>query len=383
MTLLEGIRWVKNKLAETKKQVFKIRMNSLTNSIKTIYHRTSSIRVKVSAWKQSSNQTLSKTNQQTHQIKQRMVQVDWKSRIRSYRMQMVKGVGGLGLLAAITMGGNHYVEANTVEVFHVLVNNEEIGVVSNPQVVDDFKIEKYKKIEDNNPNSHVILNTDAVTLKSERAFKKEVDNQATLAKLDGMLSSRTVGIQIVIDGKIIGNVKDKDTAEQIFSQIKGKYMTAKTKDASRVSILSASSTTDLNPGESEQQKIDFVQKIELNPIDIQPNTLMDPQDVLTKLQTGDVQPTKYTVEKGDCVSCIAKKFSISKQVIYQNNPWIVDDILKIGQKIDLTVLQPTLSVQTVEKVVENQEIQYDTDYQKDDSMRLDQSKRIDDGRRNA
>jgi murein DD-endopeptidase MepM/ murein hydrolase activator NlpD len=100
-----------------------------------------------------------------------------------------------------------------------------------------------------------------------------------------------------------------------------------------------------------------------------PDQIMNPEEVLQKLETGDVQPTKYTVQQGDCVSCIAAKFGISKQLIYQNNPWIENDKIKVGQQLDLTVLQPTLTVKTVEKVVENQEIQYDTIYEQDANLR--------------
>jgi murein DD-endopeptidase MepM/ murein hydrolase activator NlpD len=113
-----------------------------------------------------------------------------------------------------------------------------------------------------------------------------------------------------------------------------------------------------------------MQSVETGDIPIKPDELANPDEVVAKLITGDVQPTKYTVAAGDCVSCIAKKFGISKQIIYDNNPWIKDDMIKIGDVMDLTVLQPTLSVKTVEHVVQNQEIQYDTEYVKDDSLRL-------------
>ncbi|UJF33340.1 peptidoglycan DD-metalloendopeptidase family protein [Paenibacillus hexagrammi] len=45
-------------------------------------------------------------------------------------------------------------------------------------------------------------------------------------------------------------------------------------------------------------------------------------------------------------------------------------MIKIGDKLDLTLLQPTLSVKTTEKVIRNQEIQYDTEYVKDDNLRV-------------
>jgi murein DD-endopeptidase MepM/ murein hydrolase activator NlpD len=110
--------------------------------------------------------------------------------------------------------------------------------------------------------------------------------------------------------------------------------------------------------------------VEVNEVDIDPNALTDPDKIVEKLETGDVQPKKYKVVEGDCVSCIAAKFDISPQLIYNNNPVLVeDDSLQIGQVLDLTLLEPTLSVRTVERVIENQEVQYDTNYKLDNSMR--------------
>ncbi|MDB5055726.1 MAG: rane protein [Bacilli bacterium] len=337
MTFIKGARWLRTKLQHWKSH-FSVKMQSLN-------------------WKES---TQSKFRS--------MVQKDWKSSIKRYRMHMLKGVGSIGLVAAITIGGNHYVKANMVEVFHVYVDGQEVGTVSNPKVVDDYKINKVKELEQQKPNVHMVLNTDAVTLKSEKAFKLKSDDTAALAKLNESMTTHAVGVQLVVDGKLIGIVKDKDEANVILDQIKAKYLPAKPKSAGLVSILSADRNA-ANAGESQIEKVDFVQKVEINPATIDPNDLMAVSDVVKKLQTGDVQPKKYKVVKGDCVSCIAQKFNISKQMIYKNNPTLADDVLNIGQELDLTVLQPTLSVKTVEKVVENQEVQFDTNYTKDSSLR--------------
>lgn len=295
------------------------------------------------------------------------------SKLRSYRFHII---GGLGLAAVIwsgALGFQHYVEAHTYEIYHVYVKDQLVGTVSNPQIVDEFKITKYKELEEKNPNMHMVLNAEEIVLKGERAYKGESDDQAVIAKLNELVSTHAVGVELVVDGKVVGVVKDKDTADQILKQVKAKYggeavaEKQEQEEKGQVSILSAEE--ELSPGESLVQEVDFVQDVEIVQKDINPEELMSPEDVLKKLETGDVQPTKYTIEKGDCVSCIAKKFNISKQVIYENNPWIVDDAIKAGQVLDLTVLQPTLSVKTVEKVVERQEIQYETEYVKDDTLK--------------
>ncbi|MEX2461638.1 MAG: M23 family metallopeptidase [Paenibacillaceae bacterium] len=294
---------------------------------------------------------------------------NWKFNLKKYRMVMFKSVGSLGLIAVLTVGGNHYVNANIVEVYHVYVAGEEAGVVSDSQIVEDFKLNKVKELEEKNPNVHMVVNINEVTLKPERAFKVGSDDQAALSHLDTMLTVRAVGVELVVDGKLIGTVKDKAEADAILTRIKAKYLPSKAKAAGKVSILSANGDA-ANIAETQVENADFVQKVEINEVDIDPNALMDPDVVVEKLETGDVQPKKYKVEDGDCVSCIAQKFDISPQLIYNNNPVLVeDDRLQIGQVLDLTLLEPTLSVRTVEKVIENQEIQFETNYTLDSSMR--------------
>lgn len=294
--------------------------------------------------------------------------------VKKCRIQIAGTLGLVAVTLTGIMGYQQYVEAHTYDIYHVYVRDQYAGTVSNPQVVDEFKLAKYSEIQEKNPDVHMILNTDEIVLQGEKAYKGESDDQAALEQLDKLLTAHAVGVELIVDGEVVGIVKDQDTAEQILEQVKAKYggtavAEKQQEEKGRVSILSVAENKELNPGESEVQEVSFVQSVETKLKDIEPEQLMDPDELLTKLETGDVQPTKYVVEPGDSISLIAQNFNISRQVIYENNAWIVDDKLKIGQVLDLTVLQPTLSVQTVEKVVENQEIQYETEYVLDDNLR--------------
>lgn len=329
------------------------------------------LRTKLRQWKDQLGDNIQNLNwkENIENKSKAIMALKWQLFIKKYRMLMFKSVGSLGLIAAVTIGGNHYVNANMVQVYHVYVAGEEAGVVSDPQIVDNYKISKVKELEEKNPDVHMVVNIDEVTLTPERAFKIESEDKAALSKLDTMLTAHAVGVELVVDGKLIGTVKDKAEADAILNRIKAKYLPTKIKAAGKVSILSADGTA-AKVAESAMEKADFVQKVEVNEVDIDPNALMDPDKIVQKLETGDVQPKKYKVVAGDCVSCIAAKFNISPQLIYNNNPALVeDDSLQIGQVLDLTLLEPTLSVRTVERVVENQEIQFDTNYTLDDSMR--------------
>lgn len=280
---------------------------------------------------------------------------------------LVKTVSVAGLVTAVVWSGNSYIESNMNEVVHVAVDGKEIGVVSDKSIVEQFGASKAKEIATNSDNLRMVVKEPVVTYNSERAFMATSQDKQVLERLGSYITAYPIGTELLVDGKIVGVLKNPETANQLLEQIKSNALEKK-KDSNQVKILSAS--TPAPAEESVLQKVEFVQKVELKDIPIQPQDVVNPDELRQKLETGNVQPVQYTVVQGDCVSCIATKLSISKQVIYQNNPTIVDDKLKIGQKLDLTVLQPTLAVRTVEKVIEKQEIQFETEYEKDSNVML-------------
>lgn len=282
------------------------------------------------------------------------------------------------MLASVSIGGNEYVRMNTNEVYHVYVGQEQAGTVSDPKVVESYIIDKVRQLEENHPNVHMVLNSDEVTYKAEKAFKIESDDQATISNLEQMLTSHAVGVQFKINGELMGVVKDKETAEDILNQIKGKYAPMAQKKDGRVSVLSVP-TSEPKVGEPVIESVEIVEQIELEITKINPTDVMQPEDLKTKLETGNMGPSQYTVVAGDCVGCIAQKLNIPKQVIYEKNPWIVDDKIRIGEVLDVTMLKPSLTVKTVETVVEQQEVQHDIVYEKDDTMRAGEIRTIKQG----
>lgn len=289
--------------------------------------------------------------------------------IKRHKWSLALGVGAIALTGAITFTGHHYVEAGMDNVYHVMFNNQEIGIVSDNKIIDAYKLNKPLDAQKNFPDVHVVLKTDGITYTSERAYNTKTDDAAVISSLDELLVPQPVGVALKVDGKTIAIVKDQATADQILNQVSEPF-TPKGKNNEKVAALSTGLGEDISTAPSELEKVEFVQKVDKEEVPIDPTDLAKPEDVVKTLLTGNVSPAKYTVVEGDCVSCIAKKLGITKQFIYDNNPGLQDDKLKIGNQLDVTVLKPTLSVKTTEKIVKNQEIQYDTEYVKDDSMRV-------------
>ncbi|NOU94735.1 peptidoglycan DD-metalloendopeptidase family protein [Paenibacillus sp. LMG 31456] len=342
MTVFKGMGWAKKLLDKSKQKLSKIQLQRLTAKMRVI----------------PAALTKEQLTSSTHKAYKAVILHKWN---------IAKTVSVLSVVTAVVWSGNVYVEANMAQIVHVSINGQEVGTVKDKSSVEQFVAAKSKELIESNSDMHVVVKAPEVTFTDERVFMVETSDQEVMNKLGTAIFAQPVGTELVIDGKPVGILKDQATASLMLDQIKSSAVEKK-KDSSKVRVLSATPSEPV--GEVELQKVDFVQQVELKDIPIQPQDMVNPEELRKKLETGDVQPIKYVVEKGDCVSCVAKKFNIPKQIIYQNNPWIVDDMIKAGQQLDLTVLQPTLAVRTVEKLIEQQEIQYDTEYQKDDSMRL-------------
>ena len=289
--------------------------------------------------------------------------------------------GTLLLVGAITWGGNHYVKVNTYEVYHVYMSGKEVGIVSDPQVVDDFKLSEYRKLAEKYPGTQMVLNTEGITVKPEKAFKPASDNAGTLAKLSPLLSSHAVGMELLVDGKSIGVLKDEAEANRILDAIKSDYVPAsqQEKTAGKVAILAAPLKTP-TPGNNVLKKVEFVEKVEMKPVDVQPGSYSDAAALLKTLKTGDVRPRTYKVASGDTLSFIAQKFDITTKDIQKKNPDIKDDFIKEGQELNLTVLQPALTVRTVENVVETESLAYGTDVIRDPTLKEGIVKKISAGK---
>lgn len=276
-------------------------------------------------------------------------------------------VGAASIVATATLAmQSQQVETNTSEIFHVYVGDEKAGTVSDPKVVQDFLVDKQERIAQEYPDVHMVLKADAITYESETGVELESEDGATLLEIDQRIEPVAVGVELRVDGERVGIVKDKRTADDILARIQSKYIP---KEEMEVSILSYDDSSQ-QQGKVRLEKIEFVEEVEIQEVESTPEEIMDADQVLAMLEQGDVKPTIYKVQEGDCISCIAQKFDISRQVIYENNPWIEDDFIKVGDELDLTVLQPALSVKTVEEVDEIQPIRYPTEYIQDDTMKV-------------
>ncbi|MCU6711024.1 peptidoglycan DD-metalloendopeptidase family protein [Paenibacillus sp. J5C_2022] len=316
-----------------------------------------------------------------------------------WRRKQTLAIGGALILLTTagivgTQQYNAYVERNTVDIYHVYMNGEKVGTVGNPEEVEKLVALETEELTQANPGKRMVLDTGAITYEDERVFKGVPETDSTLTALEQRFTSHAVGVEVKVDGKVIGVVNDQQTADNILARVQSKYapeLVNEEKELKTVKTLSHKSSggaaADAAAKEEVQMsqpgvqvtEVSFVEDVAIDEVDIDPAKISSADDIYKLIVEGSTKPTKYVVQAGDCIGCIAQKFDISPQVIYENNSWIEGDRITVGDELDLTVIQPEVTVRTVEKVVEHEAISAPVEIVKNDEMRVGESKTITEG----
>jgi murein DD-endopeptidase MepM/ murein hydrolase activator NlpD len=303
-------------------------------------------------------------------------------KIKDNKIAIAKGTAAFALLIGISATGNQYIINNTYNVYHVIVEGKEIGVVSDPLVIEKAKEDKHKQVQSENPDVHMVLDNKKIEFQKEKAFMAQYDDLTAVQKLKPLLTAHVTGVELVINNEVVAILKDEEEANLVLEEFKDKYSGVK-KKPSNVTILSASDEGAPDVNETRELKsVEFEQEVDIEPVaNIDAEDIADTDTVLAILQAMGEMPQKYIVQEGDCVSCIAAKFGIKDlQYFYDLNSWIVDDMIRIGDEVIVKGFEPTLAVRTIEQYTDEEEIQFDTVYVQDPELRTGKSKTLIEGK---
>lgn len=265
---------------------------------------------------------------------------------------LVVGLSFMTVLVVFFSSAYVYMLNHMVTRYHVFVGTERIGAVDSTAVVQDWMRWKREQAKLMYPNVQTELRYGDVHFIPEREYKASFDNTQVLERLDQRMTIQTSGVQIRIDGTPLGILKDETAVNELLDRYKSKFVSALSPELS-----------------SRLESAEFVQHIETAKMEIKPDEVGDMEELLKTIETGGVQPIHYTVQRGDCISCIAYKYHISQKVIYDNNPSIKNTVIHVGDVLNLTVLQPLLSVKTVEKHTDSVDLPYTVEYIDDATMK--------------
>ena len=238
----------------------------------------------------------------------------------------------------------------------VTLDGELVGVVADPDTVQEA-IQTVERTGTSllGHDSQIEGELDyefALTLRSDLTTEADVQNYF-YGKLDSV-SGELRQYQVLVDGQVVGTVKDEDALNQLLDSMKEKYTNENTVSA------------------------EFLDTVTVEPV-YEAENLMTMSEMDAALQSNQDGSTTYTVVAGDTFYGIAYANDMSLSDLQALNPGMDINRLMVGDVLNVKELTPILSVQTVEEQNYTQAIACPVEEVEDSSLYVGDSRVITQG----
>lgn len=298
------------------------------------------------------------------------------SYIQEHKKATISIAAGLVVTVATGASAQYYYESNITSVYHVVVNGQEIGVVSSPDVIHkwtDAKLEEEKA-----KNGLSLTLADYITFQEERMYKAPFDNEAAVRALSDMADIKVQAVKLVIDGKAVGYLPDQKSADEVLAHVKQKYSGVPAAAPEKRAVVAASMSAEQA---SPVKEVTFKEDVEMQTESVAAAQILPAEKLEELLVKGTFKDMTHTVVEGDCIGCIAKKYGITSNDIYANNPGITENsLLQLGQQINVTAIRPLVTVQVKEELSQQETVAFSTQINNNEKLPKGETKVIQEGR---
>lgn len=297
------------------------------------------------------------------------------SYIQEHKKVTISIAAGLVVTVAAGASAQYYYESNITSVYHVVVNGQEIGVVNSPDVIHkwtDAKLEEEKA-----KNGLSLTLADYITFQEERTYKAPFDNEAAVRALSDVADIKVQAVKLVIDGKAVGYLPDQKSADEVLAHVKQKYSGVPAAPEKRAVVAASMSAEQASP----VKEVTFKEDVEMQTESVAAAQILPAEKLEELLVKGTFKDMTHTVVEGDCIGCIAKKYGITSNDIYANNPGITENsLLQLGQKINVTAIRPLVTVQVKEELSQQETVAFSTQINNNEKLPKGETKVIQEGR---
>lgn len=307
--------------------------------------------------------------------------------IKVHKTQAIASASIIALLAVGSYAGESYYKSNLVNVYHVYLHGEHIGVVDSPKVVEDWIAQKMDEEYDQFRGYDLQIDSD-VTYEHKSVYKGTFDNEAALSILAQSVEVKAKAYKLYVDGEFIGYVRSEEEGQYILEQIISQY----TKPYAKKHTVQVATLNDdfevpvevFAEDETEDgeklKSVSIKEEIKFEPTIIEPEEMNDPQTITQILTEGKEEQIVYALQPGDYLGKVAQKFDIPVSELLKLNPGINENtILQIGQELVVTGVDTKVTVQVVTEEKRIESIAFETEYRDDSSMYKGETKTIQKG----
>ncbi len=176
------------------------------------------------------------------------------------------------------------------------------------------------------------------TQEMENIYPQEIKRD-----IEELLKVRINSFAIKVDGEIIAGLRTRLEAEEILEAIRDPYLDRE----DGVKIL----------------EIYFKEKVEVSEEPVPQDLIGESEEILEYIRRGTKEKKVHVIEKGDYYGKIAELYGIHVSDLQAANPDVSPRKLQIGQKINLLVPKPFITVMTTENKVYDESIKHETVYE--------------------
>lgn len=262
----------------------------------------------------------------------------------SHRKKLLVGFGaGVIVYAAISM------TIGSVTAYEYIYNGKVLGVAKSQEdvykivdVIGDKLSYQY--------GAEIVIDKDRdIRFNKVIALNQETDNKEDiLNKLTYMRDMKANGYGIVIDGRLASVLESEKAAHSVLQEVKNKF---------------------IQKGEGvELKEVGFAENVEIKKVETNLGSIRKKDQALEYMLSGSIEKKIHTVQTGETLEGIAKKYGIKVQELQNANPEVIPEKLQIGQEISLNQMVPLVTVKTVEVAKYRETIPYEIIYENTNSL---------------
>ena len=253
-------------------------------------------------------------------------------------------------------------------IYHVYLDNEYIGTVSDQQVAEKAAEKAVTNAEKQFDGYELELGNQ-LTYISEQVFRSNAEDNAVEQIIGETAEINAVASSIVIGENTLVYLKNAEEAEAALEKFKLQFVSEKELAEAALN----SKTRDLLPRlkKDDQRIVDvrILEEAEIKEEAVQPEQVLTSDDAVKLLEKGTLEEKKHVVQKGEVLGIIAAKYLLSsKQLMELNNGLSEESIIQIGQELNVVVTKPLLHVVVEREVYKEEVIPFEIETVEDSSM---------------
>jgi len=258
-------------------------------------------------------------------------------------------------------------ESSIPTVYHVYVDQEHIGTVDDRDVVKSYIGEKVQRAEKDFDELDLTVGEE-VSYIPEKMFRPSYDNQKVLDSLKEELSIKVEATKVKINGELLGYVEDRQDADKAIEQIKRKYVSKAVLNKVSKANYDAKAI-DLEIGDSTVLDVTLSEKVSFTEEKVIPQEILSVEQLIKLLEKGTLKEKVHTIQTGDVLGEVASNYNLSTQEVLELNPDLEqNEVLQVGQKVNVTDYDPYLDVVVTEEKRDKETIDYETEVKESDDM---------------